>query len=266
MTRRQAGSYGQYLKIEELTGLQECLSEPERHDELLFIVIHQVYELWFKLMLHEAETARDRLASGDCRRATKVLRRLIEIERVLVQQVAVLETMTPVDFLEFRSALSPASGLQSAQFRELEFLSGMKDPALARILPEGSAARRRLERRLAEGSLADALDRCLERNGFALAPAGEERRTSRLTALATVYRRSNEHADLYLLCETMIEYDENFRLWRQHHVLMVERMIGAKTGTGGTEGVAYLQRTLGKKMFPELWEVRSLLGEGDAGG
>ena len=264
MTKRQAGSYGQYLKVEELTALQECLSEPVRHDELLFIVIHQVYELWFKQMLHEAVTIRDRIGRGEIRPAGKLLRRLIEIQRVLIQQLSVLETMTPVDFLEFRDHLNPASGLQSAQFRELEFLSGLKDPALAKLIPEGSPARARLEARLAEDSLVDAFDRCLSSRGFAVTGDGPARREGRLAALETIYRSTGDHYDLYMLCEAMIEYDENFRLWRFHHISMVERMIGSMPGTGGTEGVAYLQSTLAKRMFPELWDVRARLGQ--AGG
>ena len=262
--KRQAGSYGQYLKVEELTRLQECLSEPVRHDELLFIVIHQVYELWFKQMLHEAVTIRDLLGKGDVRPAGKLFRRLIEIQRVLIQQIAVLETMTPVDFLEFRDHLNPASGLQSAQFRELEFLSGLKDPALVRIHPEGGALRARLEARLAEPSLVDAFDACLRRSGFDLSGAGDALSAQRLSALERIYKDTARHYDLYLLCEAMIEYDEGFRLWRYRHVAMVERMIGFKQGTGGTEGVAYLLKTLSKKMFPELWQVRTLLGEGGA--
>lgn len=262
MQKKQAGSYGQYLKIEELTGLQECLSDPVRHDELLFIVIHQVYELWFKQMLHEAVTIRELLGKGEVRPAGKLFRRLIEIQRVLVQQISVLETMTPVDFLEFRDHLNPASGLQSVQFRELEFLSGLKDPSLARIHPEGGAPRARLEARLAEESLVDAFDRCLGLAGFSLDGRGEALAAQRLAALETIYRNTSQHYDLYLLCEAMIEYDGGFRLWRYRHVTMVERMIGFKTGTGGTEGVAYLQKTLSKKIFPELWEVRTRLGEG----
>jgi len=264
MQKRQAGSYGQYLKVEELTHLQECLSDPVRHDELLFIVIHQVYELWFKQMLHEAVTIRELLGKGEVRPAGKLFRRLIEIQRVLIQQISVLETMTPVDFLEFRDHLNPASGLQSAQFRELEFLSGLKDPNLAKIQPEGGELRRRLEARLAEESLVDAFDRCLRLAGFDVGGDGDGLRKARLAALETIYKNTAAHYDLYLLCEAMMEYDAGFRLWRYRHITMVERMIGHKMGTGGTEGVGYLQKTLAKKMFPELWEVRTLLGEGGA--
>lgn len=261
-----AGSYGQYLKVPELTSLQECLSEPVRHDELLFIVIHQVYELWFKQMLHEAVVIRDLLGRGEVRPAGRLFRRLIEIQRVLVQQISVLETMTPVDFLEFRDHLNPASGLQSAQFRELEFLSGMKDPNLVKLHPEGGELRARLEKRLAEETLVDAFDRCLGLAGFTVAGEGDALRAARLAALEAIYKNTARHYDLYLLCEAMIEYDAGFRLWRYRHITMVERMIGHKIGTGGTEGVSYLQKTLSKKMFPELWEVRTHLGEGGSYG
>jgi len=162
-----------------------------------------------------------------------------------------------VEFLEFRGRLQPASGLQSAQFRELEFLSGLKDPAPLRMFPPGTPARERLDRRMQEESLTDAFDRCLSARGLEVVGDGEARRDGRLRALERIYRGATEHYDLYVLCEAMIEYDENFRLWRYHHLLMVERMIGHKPGTGGTEGVGYLEKTLAKRIFPELWQVRT---------
>jgi tryptophan 2,3-dioxygenase len=259
---RQARSYTHYLKIDELTRLQECLSAPVRHDELLFIVIHQVFELWFKQMLHEAVTIRELLTRGEVRPATRLFRRLIEIQRVLIQQIAVLETMTPVDFLEFRNHLMPASGLQSVQFRELEFISGMKDRTIVGLHSGSPEFKTRLEARLAEPSLLDALDSCLSSRGFDLTAEGEAQSDKRLEALTSIYKDTARQYDLYLLCEAMIEYDENFRLWRYHHIQMVERMIGKKIGTGGTEGVGYLEKTLAKRCFPELWVVRTHLGEG----
>ncbi len=280
----QALSYASYLKLPELLSLQQPLSSPTEHDELLFIVIHQVYELWFRLMIHEIGAVQRACAAGEVRKAARLYRRLIEIQRVLLQQISVLETMTPADFLRFRDHLNPASGFQSNQFRVMEFLSGMKDTAMLpylNISPEEKAA---LEARLSEPDLRDAFDALLRDAGFAIpqASAGvaaahggktagggateDPRRGARLDALRRIYGDPDAHYDLYNLCEAMIEYDENFRLWRQHHILMVERMIGHKMGTGGSEGVTYLATTLGKRCFPELWEVRTLLGGGGAYG
>jgi tryptophan 2,3-dioxygenase len=236
-------SYGTYLKVPELLSLQQGLSEA--HDELLFIVAHQVYELWFKVVLDELEAARSRIDSDDANLARHHLRRVNVIERLLVEQIEVLETMSPQDFLAFRSQLAPASGFQSVQFREIEFLSGLKDPKyLARI--EGSSDEMgRLQRRLDEPSLADALRSQIERRGS--------------PSLLEIFRDRERYGDLFDLCEAMLDHDEAFAHWRARHVLMVERQIGSKTGTGGSSGAQYLRSTLGKRFFPELWEVRSQL-------
>jgi tryptophan 2,3-dioxygenase len=236
-------SYGTYLKVPELLSLQQGLSEA--HDELLFIVAHQVYELWFKVVLDELEAARSRIDSDDAYFARHHLRRVNVIERLLVEQIDVLETMSPQDFLAFRSQLAPASGFQSVQFREIEFVSGLKDPKyLARI--EGSSDEMgRLQRRLDEPSLADALRSLIERRGS--------------PSLLDIFRDRERYGDLFDLCEAMLDHDEAFAHWRARHVLMVERQIGSKTGTGGSSGAQYLRSTLGKRFFPELWEVRSQL-------
>lgn len=236
-------NYGSYLKLDQLLALQQGLSRA--HDELLFIVVHQAYELWFKVVLFELEAARDALDRDELASARHSLRRVGVIERLLVQQVDVLETMSPQDFLEFRSELAPASGFQSAQFREIEFLSGLKQPAYLDRLEASADERARLERRLREPSLSDAFQALLARRG---APH-----------LAEVYRRRDAHGDLFEIAEALIEHDETFALWRSRHVLMVERQIGAKPGTGGSTGAAYLKTTLGKRFFPALWEVRSAL-------
>lgn len=236
-------SYGSYLRIPELLGLQTTLTRA--HDELLFIVVHQVYELWFRELLHELEAARDRIVAGELRPACHCLRRVAVIERLLVQQVDVLETMTPQDFLAFRADLAPASGFQSVQFREIEFISGLKNPAYLARLEADAPERARLERRLAEPSLADALH-------TALAAAGSP-------ALHEVYPHPHEHAGLFDLCEALLDHDQAFAHWRSRHVLMVERQIGGKTGTGGSTGAQYLRSTLDKRFFPDLWEVRSRL-------
>jgi tryptophan 2,3-dioxygenase len=259
---RRRLTYSGYLKIPELTSLQKLLSDPPQHDEMLFIIIHQIYELWFKELLHELDTIIEQLARDDVLAAHRLLRRCIEIERVLVSQVAVLETMTPMDFLAFRDHLMPASGFESAQFRELEFSSGLKDPGFLDAFEPGSQERARLEARLAKPSLRDAFYGLLGRRGFSL-PEGQDEAAhrSRLLELARIYSQAERHYDLFLLSESLIEYDEAFMLWRLHHIEMVQRMIGSKPGTGGTEGVAYLKKTLDRRFFPELWELRTHLSK-----
>jgi len=236
-------SYGTYLKVSELLSLQQGLSE--EHDELLFIVAHQVYELWFKVVLDELEAARGRIDSDDIFFARHHLRRVHVVERLLIEQIEVLETMSPQDFLAFRSQLAPASGFQSVQFREIEFLSGLKEPKyLSRI--EGSPEEMsRLRRRLDEPSLADALHSLIQRRGS--------------PSLVEIFRDRARYGDLFDLCEALLDHDEAFAQWRARHVLMVERQIGSKTGTGGSSGAQYLRSTLGKRFFPDLWEVRSEL-------
>jgi len=271
---RKAVSYTDYLKVNELLGLQQRLSEPRHHDEMLFIIIHQVYELWFREMIHEAEAVMGALGSGKVRRATRLYRRMIEIQRVLLQQIAVLETMTPVDFNEFRDLLNPASGFQSMQFREIEFSSGAKDRSALNSFHDDEFATERLEARFASPSIGDAFYGYLRRCGFD-APADdvshsdEERRKSyggRTQAILEILTHFEERHEEFQLAESLIEHDECFSLWRTHHILMVERMVGHKRGTGGSEGVGYLRTTLDKKFFPELWEARTYLdrkhGEG----
>ncbi|HEV2029701.1 MAG TPA: tryptophan 2,3-dioxygenase family protein [Candidatus Dormibacteraeota bacterium] len=236
-------SYGTYLKVQELLDLQKGLSQ--EHDELLFIVAHQVYELWFKVVLFELEAARHRIDADDIFFARHYLHRVHVIERLLVEEIEVLETMSPQDFLAFRSQLAPASGFQSVQFREIEFLSGLKEPKyLARVeaTPEEAV---RLRRRLDEPSLDDAFGSLLKRRGS--------------PSLVEVFKDRERHGDLFDLCEALLDHDESFAHWRARHVLMVERQIGSKTGTGGSSGAEYLRTTLGKRFYPELWEVRSQL-------
>lgn len=235
-------SYGSYLRIPELLQLQAGLSDA--HDELLFIVVHQAYELWFKVLIHELEAVRDAMASDDPRGARHYLNRVKVIEALLVEQVGVLETMAPQDFLTFRSELAPASGFQSIQFREIEFLSGLRDPGYIKALDGEPGARARLQQRLSEPSLLDAFMALLERRGV---------------TIAELYRQSDRYPDVLELAEALLDHDEGFRLWRLRHVQMVERQIGDKPGTGGSTGVRYLQSTLAKRFFPELWEVRSQL-------
>jgi len=236
-------SYGAYLKVPELLQLQKGLSR--EHDELLFIVAHQVYELWFKVVLFELEATRDRIDADDVFFARHHLHRVYVIEKLLVEQIEVLETMSPQDFLAFRSKLAPASGFQSVQFREIEFLSGLKEPKYVARLEATPAEMDRLRERLDAPSVEDAFRALLRRRGS--------------PSLLEVFRDRERHGDLFDLCEALLDHDEIFAHWRARHVLMVERQIGSKTGTGGSSGGRYLRSTLGKRFYPELWEVRSQL-------
>ena len=236
--------------------LQERLSDPPAQDEHLFIVIHQVYELWFKELLWELETARDLMLDNDTFRARHLLERCETIERVLIEQVSVLETMSPQDFMEFRAHLAPASGFQSVQFRELEFLSGSKDSAYLERIAGNEDEMLRLKKRLDEPSLWDAFCDLLTKRGLAM-PADDE--LARRTSLLAIARDREHHWEEFALAEALLDHDEAIALWRQRHVLMVERQIGSKTGTGGSTGAAYLRSTLDKRFYPELWSLRSYL-------
>jgi tryptophan 2,3-dioxygenase len=248
-------SYASYLKVPELLSLQAPLSKPAAHDELLFIVVHQAFELWFREMVYELEATRDAMFEGDAHRARHLLTRIHAIERLLIEQIEVIETMSPQDFLEFRSNLSPASGFQSAQFREIEFLSGLKEARFVDAAGE-PAERERLERRLGEPSLWDAFCSLLESSGLPM-PEGDAE--ARRTSLLKIARDRGAFADLWYLSEALLVHDELFSLWRQRHILMVERQIGTKRGTGGSSGAPYLRTTLDKRFFPDLWELRSYL-------
>jgi tryptophan 2,3-dioxygenase len=246
-------TYGEYLELPELLSQQRLRSDPPVHDELLFIVVHQAYELWFKQLLFELESVRDRLFADDGERARHYLTRVRAIERVLIEHLEVLETMSPQDFLDFRDHLAPASGFQSAQFREIEFLSGLKDPRFLDDLAASPTERSRLERRLLEPTLWDGLCSMLDRHGLPMPADDDARRAESLVAMA------REQGELFAVSEGLLGHDEGVARWRSLHVLMVEREIGAKEGTGGSAGVAYLRTTLGKRFFPELWGLRSAL-------
>ena len=248
-------TYGEYLAVPELIALQRLRSDPPVHDELLFIVVHQAYELWFKQLIFELESVRDRMFEDDAERARHYLTRVHAIERVLIDHIQVLETMTPQDFLEFRSLLTPASGFQSAQFREVEFLSGLKQPGYLRDLAASPDELERLARRLDEPTVWDGFVALLERHGLPMPEDDEDARRESLLRMA----REPEHAPLFAVAERLVDHDEGFAQWRYHHVLMVEREIGAKSGTGGSSGVEYLRSTLSKRFFPELWGLRSHL-------
>ncbi len=261
-------SYNKYLRVPELIDLQSCLSSPAHHDELLFITVHQAYELWFKQILHEIDAAIVLMKEDHAAEAAQALRRIVEIEKLLVQQIHILETMKPISFLAFRDELNPASGFQSMQFREIEFSSGLKDAAVVRAFAQDDFARKRLETRMTTPSLSEAFFALLRRRGFDTpasdAPRDENERRSnqgkRQRAMCEVLTHPEQLGHEYQLAEALLEHDEYFALWRSHHIKMVERMVGTKRGTGGSEGVGYLQKTLDKKFFPEIWEARTFLG------
>ena len=262
-------TYGRYLRLPELLGQQVRLADPPVHDEMLFIIVHQTYELWFKELLHELTAVRDAMLAatspdvpavraGQDRPvwlALQLLQRVHIIERLLISQIDVLETMTPQDFGEFRSSLAPASGFQSVQFRELEFLSGAKDPGFVRRFRSLTGDERaRLTERLAEPTLWDAYVDLLAWRGLLVGSDDEI-----LAALATVARDRPHHDDLWQLAEDLLTHDELAALWRARHVQMVERQIGTKSGTGGSTGAPYLHGRVPLRYYPLLWELRDSL-------
>jgi tryptophan 2,3-dioxygenase len=257
-----AVTYSSYLKLDQLLSLQQPLSDGPEHDEVLFIVIHQVYELWFKEILHEIDYLKGLLARPDTPRALHTLKRVLTILKVAVAQIDILETMTPLEFLSFRDRLESGSGFQSFQFRELEFVLGMKErAALARYAP-GGEPHGRLARRLAEPTLWDAFLGFLAQQGYPVPPEllARDVTTSLQPApamqsiLIDVYRRDPV---VSTLCERLVDLDEGLQEWRYRHVKMVERTIGTKRGTGGSAGAEYLMTTLNRPLFPDLWAIRT---------
>jgi tryptophan 2,3-dioxygenase len=246
-------SYNKYLKVRELVELQSRLALPEKHDELLFIIIHQTFELWFKQILHELDATLVYIKENRIMRAIRNLRRVCEIEKILIGQFKILETMTPHDFLLFREELKPASGFQSTQFREIEFLSGLKDEKLMRFFDEEFAIER-LERRFGAETLHDAYFDFLRTRGFAV-----DNFDNRVQSVVKIIRDIEQFPEEFELEEVLIEHDELVSQWRFNHIKMVERTVGGKQGTGGSEGVGYLATTLTKRFYPEFWEARTRL-------
>ena len=257
-------TYGEYLKLDELLSLQRPLSDGPEHDETLFIVIHQVYELWFKQVLHELDHLTSLLDLNDGHRAGHTLKRILTILKVMVGQIDILETMTPLEFLSFRDRLESGSGFQSFQFRELEYALGAKEPKALERYPAGSEGRKRLERRLKAPTLWDFFLRFLAANGAAVPKSDLARDVTRRIepsaalreALVQVYRTKPDVANL---CERMVDLDEGLMEWRYRHVKMVERTIGTRKGTGGSAGAEYLRTTLNQPLFPDLWAIRTEL-------
>jgi len=257
-------SYGDYLKLDELLALQRPLSKGPEHDEMLFIVIHQVYELWFKEILHELDYLNGLLVRNDGARARHTLKRILTVLKVMVAQLDILETMTPLEFLSFRDRLESGSGFQSHQFRELEFALGWKDHTALERYATGTEGRHRLEKRLAASTLWDAFLRHLAANSVPVPRTDLERDVTQKVVpsaalrdvLVKVYR---ERPDLAELCERMVDLDEGLMEWRYRHVKMVQRTIGTRRGTGGSAGAEYLVSTLNQPLFPDLWTIRTEL-------
>jgi tryptophan 2,3-dioxygenase len=245
-------TYAEYLDLADILGAQKPRSD--HHDEMLFIIIHQTKELWMKEMLHELKFAVRLIEQERYAEAYKAMSRISRIQAVMTLSWDVLSTLTPVDYLQFRDVLGTASGFQSAQFREIEFRLGLKEPNFANQYPEGSTERAALQAALLEPSLRDAAAGALERAGFDLKDRSPEAVTA---AWLEVYRAPNRWFDLYELAEKLLDIDDAMVAWRQKHVLTVERIIGNKAGTGGSAGAPYLRKTLEKRLFPELWSLRT---------
>ncbi|HZU51132.1 MAG TPA: tryptophan 2,3-dioxygenase [Sphingomicrobium sp.] len=253
MTATPAGlSYADYLKLDRLLSAQQPLSD--LHDEMLFIVIHQTKELWMKEMLHELDLAIRLVASASFAQAYKAMARISRIQAVMTLSWDVLSTLTPVDYLKFRHVLGTSSGFQSEQFRELEYRLGLKDSTYLDHYPEGSRERLRLQSAFDEPSLRDCAISALERSGF---DVGDKSVGALAAAWLEVYRDAEQWFELYELAEKLVDIDDALAAWRHKHVLTVERIIGQKTGTGGSAAASYLRSTLDKRLFPELWALRT---------
>jgi tryptophan 2,3-dioxygenase len=254
-------TYGHYLQLERLLTAQQPLSEGPEHDELLFIVIHQVYELWFKQILHEATRLGSALEHGETHHALATLKRILTILKTLVAQVDILETMTPTSFNSFRSRLATASGFESVQFRQLEFALGHKRLSSLQHYPPGSEEHARLTRSFEAPTVWDSFLRYLADLGFRVPAEALARDVTQpiqpseaiQDSLLLVYRQD---ALVSQVCERLVDLDEGLQEWRYRHVKMVERTIGTKTGSGGSSGAGYLQTTLFKPLFPDLWAIR----------
>jgi tryptophan 2,3-dioxygenase len=257
-------TYSSYLRLEELLSLQTPVSDGPEHDETLFIVIHQVYELWFKEILHELDHLQRLLETGETARAQHTLARVLKIWKVLVAQIDVLETMTPLEFLSFRDRLETGSGFQSFQFRALEFALGGKRRSAVDHYPAGSTHREYLEARYARPTVWDSFLSYLSARGYPVPSAELERDVTRPVEaspavqriLVEVYRTDPVVSGV---CERLVDLDEGVQEWRYRHVKMVQRTIGTKRGTGGTAGAEYLKTTLNRPAFPDLWEIRAEL-------
>ena len=255
-------TYSEYLKIDELLSLQEYRSEPKEHDEMLFIIIHQTYELWFKQILHEFGKLRKELQRGETWTAVKTMRRVLTILKTMVAQIDILETMTPLEFNSFRGFLDEASGFQSVQFREVEILCGLRSSHMLKAHENRPQYVERMKERMEEPTLWESFCTYLQKNGYEVSDPKRENENGLLyetdqglqKTLIDIMKNDPETA---MLCELFVDFDEGMQEWRYRHVKMVERTIGNKMGTGGSDGVKYLRSTLHQRIFPDLWEIRS---------
>ncbi len=257
-------TYTSYLKINELLELQQCKSNPEEHDETLFIIIHQVYELWFKQILHELGLLRSEMKKGHTWSSVKTMRRILTIMKTLVTQIDILETMTPLSFNNFRKFLDSSSGFESVQFRELEILCGLRYSLMITAHKENLQAQTVIKKRMEEQTIWEAFCEYLTVRGYNIETP------ERVNEHGLIFNTSDHNQDVLVevmknnpvsavLCELLVDFDEGLQEWRYRHVKMVERTIGTKKGTGGSDGVEYLKRTTHKAIFPDLWEIRARL-------
>jgi tryptophan 2,3-dioxygenase len=261
----QGVTYTSYLRLDDLLACQQ--PQTAEHDEMLFVILHQTMELWMKQVLHEIAVAQREIRAGNLVPAYKHLARVSRIQAIMTQTWDVLATMTPADYLNFREMLGTSSGFQSAQFRALEYVLGLKDPAFLQHQPEGGAARAMMQSALEAPSLYDDALAQLAKAGFDIPRSAYERPPGVAyqpseaveTAWLQVYRNTQKHWPFYQLAEKLLDLDDALLTWRHKHVLTVERIIGRKRGTGGTEGVGYLQQTLTRRAFPEIWSLRTKL-------
>ena len=261
-------AYGSYLALDELLALQRPVSEPEHHDEMLFIIQHQTSELWMKLLLHELRSARDLLRINDIGTALKRIARIKHIQEALTQQWSVLATLTPTEYSQFRDFLANSSGFQSHQYRAVEFMLGNKNAKMLSVFDSDPAARQVLQEILEEPSLYDEFLRYLARLGYDIPTSILERDvtlahtfTPELVPVFTaIYESSENNWRVYEACEELVDLEDNFQFWRFRHMRTVQRTIGMKRGTGGSTGVDFLQRALSLTFFPELFAVRTEIG------
>lgn len=255
-------TYTKYLNIDKLLELQEPQSNPEEHDEMLFIIIHQSYELWFKQILHEFDKLRPDLEEGRTWAAVKTMRRILTILKTMVSQIDILETMTPLEFNSFRGFLQQASGFQSVQFREMEIICGLRSKHIIEVHSDQPELQQQLIDREKESTLWESFCLYLKAHGH------EIEFPERVNEQGLVHEPShrnqsilidimNENPELAHLCELFVDYDEGLQEWRYRHVKMVERTIGTKKGTGGSDGAKYLRKTLNNPIFPDLWDIRT---------
>ena len=262
-------SYGDYLRLDVLLSAQQPLSDPPQHDELLFIIQHQTSELWLKLMVHELRSARDLLRSDDLSPALKRLARVKHIQRTLTDQWSVLATLTPSEYAEIRPFLATSSGFQSAQYREVEFLLGNKNPDMVGVFAHDPVVQAELAALLREPSLYDEFLAFLARRGYPVPAELLDRDWTQpyrlspglVDVFATVYAAPADHWGVYETCEELVDVEDNFQQWRFRHLQVVQRIIGHKAGTGGSSGVDFLRRALDLTFFPELFDVRTRVGE-----